>query len=105
MAVNAGEIAELADIDLKHANTAGPQRSQAGIGESLLEGLHMLTFAAQFRICNPCTSDAPPRMAEATCSASVIWSSQELYPLATQHDQHTIGPVCAMNKAFSNSEL
>jgi len=72
--VLASLITELAHINLENANTAGSQGSEPRIGESLLEWLHMLTLAAQFRICNPCTSDAPPRIAEATCSASVICS-------------------------------
>ena len=35
---------------------------------------YMPSFFAPSRICMPCTSDAPPRIATATCSASVICS-------------------------------
>ena len=33
---------------------------------------HIPTRSAWLRICTPWTSEAPPRMADATCTASVI---------------------------------
>jgi len=36
---------------------------------------HMESFSVTFRICTPCTSEAPPRMAQETCTASVISST------------------------------
>ena len=38
---------------------------------------YMLSFSDTLRICTPCTSEEPPRIAAATCTASVICSRLE----------------------------
>ena len=43
--------------------------------ESVVGHRHMLRPSARFLIWSPCTSDAPPRIAAATCTASVICST------------------------------
>src|SRR5690242_6725818 len=102
MAMAARLVAQLADIDLKDGDPCCRKRREAGLGQRLNECLarrvvvqdpqlrrrvcqwmrqageaHMLTLAAALRICRPCTSDAPPRIADATCTASLICSRFE----------------------------
>ena len=98
--VAAGHVAQLAEVDLKDFEDGGSERVPAGAAKRVLErlaadharierrqllgrirqrraprrerGRHIPTFAACSFICIPCTSDAPPRIAQATWTASVI---------------------------------
>jgi len=102
VAVRAGLVTELAHVDLQHLDPIDRvQGRQVVTGQHFVEirrsGLlqhfeltlgrgqrvphldqagqsHIPSFLATLRICTPCTSDAPPRMALDTCTASVIWS-------------------------------
>ena len=121
VAVHAGLVAELADVDLQDLDAGRTQGGQTAFVERLGEFArqreaaqrrqllarrrqrkaprrerpgsrgrrpgrrgryprrvvrrrHIPTRFAWLRICTPWTSEAPPRMADATCTASVIWS-------------------------------
>jgi len=54
--------------------SAGLIGCHASAGAESRPNDHIDSFSATFRIWTPCTSEAPPRMAQATWTASVISS-------------------------------
>ena len=58
--------------DQSHGTGGHPPSPEATAGPPYIDSLSIW-----FRICTPCTSDAPPRIAAATCTASVICSGVE----------------------------
>lgn len=129
VAVRAGLVADLADIELQDLDAAGDERLRAGVPDVLVEapaeridqrdalqvpallgrrgqrraapqqrrlqrdhgqarrggavGVHIPISAALLRICTPWTMEAPPRIAAATCTASVNCSTSQPFESAS----------------------
>src|SRR4029079_4135859 len=113
-----GSGAKLAACALEDEEGLGPERrpavlrqrrvkrGAAGQHRQLRRGIdgHIPTFSACSFICIPCTSDAPPRMAQATCTASVICSrSAPFCRLSVVYASMQYGhcTVCATASAIS----
>jgi hypothetical protein len=150
VAVMAGLVAPLAEVDLQDVDAGRAQRPEAAGGQRLLERArdrqlgqaralrggggqrrhpllhrrqhargargrrrrrrahgpaHIPSRCTWLRICTPCTSDAPPRIAAATCSASVIssrllpWRSASVEYASMQYGHCT---ACATASAISD---